>query len=278
MKTCVRCGREKPLAEFHRQNGHTGGRRTVCKVCRTSKEGTIHLEMAVTWPTPIRNIVSEVANRLPVKLEHYSGGGELSEREDEFRALFAGKRLRAYHCTRLLPHEIEDVRRGGLRLLTEDLVRRRIEEATIHGYVSRQLGDELLQGHVFATREHDNREKRVCFFLSTNVLRERVGSVWYLMTLWGGEAISFSSRSSAFEEHLKNLGTPAVIVVDLDISDPHRTHHAWPGILHAFVAKYLGERDADADVHYTRNVEGTRVVDVWTPGHPRYDEFKELPR
>lgn len=210
-------------------------------------------------------------------LEHYSGGGAVSEREDEFRTLFSGRGLRTYHATRLLPHEVENVRRRGLRLLTEELVRDRIEAAFRHGYVSREVADELLKGHVFATREHDNRERRVCFFLSTRVLSERVGNVWYLMTRWGGEAISFSSRSAAFGEHLKKLGRPAVVVADLDISEPHATHRAWPGILHAFVAKYLGNRDAGASLHYTRDVEGGRVVEIWTPGHRRYGQFKELP-
>lgn len=118
----------------------------------------------------------------------------------------------------------------------------------------------------------------MCFFLSTYVLRERVGSVWYLMGYWGGEAISFSSRASEYEHHLERIGVPAIVVVDLDMSEPWRTHHAWPGILHAFGARYLGKKGADADIFYTRDIEGSRIVDVWTPGDPSYDLYKELPR
>ena len=44
------------------------------------------------------------------------------------------------------------------------------------------------------------------------------------MRYWGGEALSFSSRSPAFEQHLEKIGVPAVVAADLDLSEPHKTH------------------------------------------------------
>src|SRR5215211_481668 len=55
-----------------------------------------------------------------------------------------GERLLAYHCTRLLAHEVEWVRREGLLPLSEDLVGRRIDTAREYGYVDDAARDELL--------------------------------------------------------------------------------------------------------------------------------------
>jgi hypothetical protein len=68
----------------------------------------------------------------------------------EFRRLFVGHRLRAYHATRLLDHEVAMIRGQGLRLLDEDLVVGRIKSAHESGHLSRVLRDRLLTGHVFA--------------------------------------------------------------------------------------------------------------------------------
>lgn len=163
-------------------------------------------------------------------------------------------------------------------MLTEELVRDRIRDVTSRNIISVALAEDLKVGHVFATNEFSNRHNQICFFLSTNVLRDQVGGVWNLMRYWGGEALSFSSRSLDFKQHLERVGAPAVVVADLDLSEPHETHAVWPGLLRAFVGRYLGEREAGGDVFYRRDVEGSRIVEVWAPGHPRYDSFKELPR
>lgn len=123
--------------------------------------------MPAGWPGTIKRMVGEVAQQVHAPLESIGYmDGLFSEREDEFRSLFSGRALRAFHCTRLLPHEEDWIRNRGLLLFTEQLVTERIERAVGVGAVTRQTADELLRSHVFATREHDNREKQVCFFLS----------------------------------------------------------------------------------------------------------------
>lgn len=117
--------------------------------------------MPAGWPID-KKFVVEVAQSLHVGLEHYSGGGPLSDREDEFRALLVGRGLRAFHCTRLLDYEIENVREHGLRLLTEDLVRGRIQEAARRDDIPSKLADELLRGHVFVQLTNTTIERTRC--------------------------------------------------------------------------------------------------------------------
>lgn len=177
-KTCIECGTEKPVGEFHRHSGYRDGRRPVCKSCRVEGHRSVELDMPAGWPGTIKRMVVEVAQQVHAPLESIGYmDGLFSEREDEFRSLFSGHALRAFHCTRLLPHEEEWIRNRGLLLLTEQLVMERIERAVDVGAVTRQTADDLLRSHVFATREHDNREKQVCFFLSPRVFEDRVGAV-----------------------------------------------------------------------------------------------------
>lgn len=240
---------------------------------------SVQLDLPAAWPRPVKAFVAEVAGSLAEPLGHWPGGGILDERESAFREAFEGAAVRAFHATRLLPHEIEAIRDSGLRMLTEDLVLSRIREAATAGFLDAHLVKELESGHVFATREFENRENQICFFLSTSVLEHRPGSVRNLMRYWGGEALSFSKRSSVFEQHLERLGVPAVVIADLDLTaSPNEIHRVWPGLLRAFAGRYVGERLAGASVHYGHDVDASRIADVWTPGHPRYDQFKELPR
>jgi hypothetical protein len=61
--------------------------------------------------------------------------GRWFDREQEEAALRAleGHLVRAYHCTRLTDREIRNVRRDGLRLLTPELVQRRLQDAVTDG-------------------------------------------------------------------------------------------------------------------------------------------------
>jgi hypothetical protein len=149
--------------------------------------------------------------------------GVFSEREDDFRSLFSDTSIRAFHATRLLPHEERDVRHRGLRVLTEGLVIDRIERAVDAGGLSRKTADRLLRSHVF-THEWDHREGQVCFFLSRYVLARQVGAVSGLLRYWGGEAMSMSSKSLEHRDALEQLGRPAIVAADLDLSGSRQTH------------------------------------------------------
>ena len=49
MKTCSRCGYEKPLDDFNRQRGSSDGRRPECKECRNAARRKHYRENAHLW-------------------------------------------------------------------------------------------------------------------------------------------------------------------------------------------------------------------------------------
>lgn len=236
---------------------------------------TIDVDDRRTWPRAVRDAVRLVADRLAGTASYTSdlrpGDGE----EDRFRAQLPGP-LRAYHATRLLPHEVSDIREHGLRPLTRDLVHRRVDDALAHGHITLQERDALHGVNVFDTHDADGRRDQVCLFLSRRVLDEDIAAVWRLLTIWGGEGIHMADGSTEFRPLLTSLGQPAIVVVDVDLHEPHHTHPVWPGVLKCFVGRQLGFREWGADVMIQGPVPATAIVDVWQPGHPEFDRHGEL--
>jgi len=231
-----------------------------------------------TWPAEVQAACEELAARAMDSPEYVSDLNLSSENEDSFRTLLRGHLVVAFHATRLLPHEVQGIRTGGLRRLTAELVMDRVEQASNHGLITDEERAALRGAHVFATGEARNREGRVCFFLSESTLRNRLHGVRPLMREWGGEAISMSSGGAGFRPRLRQLGAPAIVVATLNLDQGQRVHSVWPGVQDVFVGRWLGLDDVDADVHFRDDVPAQHIEAVWLPGHAEYDRFPGLPR
>jgi hypothetical protein len=279
-KTCTECLIEKPVTEFHRHSGYRDGRRPMCNACGLGEPRVIELDLPAAWPRRIRDMVNDVRHEIRSSLESLGYFDEIfTEREDEFRALFRTTPIRAFHCTRLLEHEVEWIRRHGLRPLTEQLVLERIRGPPMKGTSTGEWPTRLRRSHVFATEESDNRKNQICLFLSAESLSDARGrAMGEFMRYWGGEALSMSNKALELRPLLETLGRPAVVVVDLEVSAASGATRIYPGLLRAFVNRLVGEKEADAHIYYRREITPDRIIDIWTPGHPAYDRFPELPR
>lgn len=89
----------------------------------------VDVDDRTTWPPQVSEIVDQWAKQYKGTTKYTS---DLAlPLEDEFRELLSGRLLRAYHCTRLLPHEVRMVRETGLRPLSADLLCERIESVVV---------------------------------------------------------------------------------------------------------------------------------------------------
>jgi hypothetical protein len=199
------------------------------------------------------------------------------ELEDEFQHGLAGHLLRAYHATRLLPHEVEMIREQGLRLLTEELVLDRVDAAWRHSFVSDEEAEVLRSSHVFAHRGQAwNRANQICLLLSTNSMENRGKGIQWLLRTWGGEAVQMSSGHEHLSERVNQLGNPAIVVADLDLNDGEK-HALFPGLHKAFVGRMIGLEGIDADIFYRSPIPPDRIAAIWQPGDPEYDRYAGLP-
>lgn len=227
-----------------------------------------------TWPAGLRAVIAQVVDG--VKPGSYVDELDIGFDDDYVLELFQGRPLRAYHATRLLPHEVDSVKRDGLRRLTEDHIERRIAGAVDVGAIDSEAAGFLLAHTVFVKKHAvENRKDQVCAIAGSNVFTEHPSGVRLLLSTWGGEGI-YWCVGDEMEARLRTLGRPSIVVLDLPLDGAQWL--MFPG-LGAVLAACLGRLDSPgADVHYKGAVPASAVVDVWQPGMPGYDQFDRLPR
>lgn len=231
-----------------------------------------------TWPPEVAEFVRRAAAAVRGAVRHTSDLFA-HEGEERFLQVLRGSTIRAYHCTRLLEHELAGIRAHGLRRLTAELVLERIEKALEYKAITPAEAEQLRKGHAFATGDEENREGRVCLFSNRQTMDD-AHSVKDLLGIWGGEAI-YSHVGTEWEPRLKKLGRPAVVVVDLDVNQPpqgKKEHYVTPSVLAGFISVELGFEDPGFEIHFMGDIPATQVADIWTPGHPEYDRHRDLPR
>lgn len=225
-----------------------------------------------TWPPAALLFAEEEARRLAGTTEYPADLAVRPESELHFRQLM-GDRVIGYHATRLLDHEIAGIRTAGLRRLTEQLVRERIEAARASSALSDAEADRTLRFNVFARGLQEHRENQVWFVLGRMVLDDDADGLAPLLSTWGGEGI----RGGPDPTGAWAIGSPAIVVAALDLTVPERIS-SWTSLQKVCVATVLGMADAGAEGCVFDDIPASRIVDIWQPGQPEYDRLTKLVR
>ncbi len=231
-----------------------------------------------TWPSQIVDIVEKWADQLRGTTKYTSDLALPLEYEDEFRELLSGRLLRAYHCTRFLPHELQMVKEAGLRALTADLVFDRIKSAQDEGVIGTVDSKELHTSHAFAMGDQQYRENQVCFILSKNMFLYNIHGCEPLLKAWGGEGIYRYSRKPSILMHLNELSKPTVVVAHINLSGKYSPHRVYPALHKVFVGADLSFSDLGADVFYKVPVPPEYIERILQSGMPEYDLLGDLPK
>jgi hypothetical protein len=243
-----------------------------------SPKAGIDVDAAMTWPVEIRDAAERIANEVRGRSRYVNDVEALPNLAEELRGLFVGRLLRAYHATRLLDHEITMIRRQGLRVLEEALILQRIEEVSRRGHLSGAERDQLVSGNVFSEGKSHGRAGHVSLFLSRTPLDRRVSGVWSLLTTWGGEGIYMAHGGHALREKLGELGTPTIVVVDVDLGPDPEIHGIYPELWKLYVGRLLGREPQGADLFYKSPVPPECIAEFWQPGDAAWDAYRQLPR
>jgi hypothetical protein len=234
----------------------------------------IDVDTPATWPEQTHRWAADYAQRLTGTTEYPGDLAVPLEHEDDFRASFATRKLLAYHCTRLLPDEIDAIRERGLRRLDKRLVDDRIAAAAASGALAPEARAFAEMRNVYALGNERYRTDQICFVLGRSTFDEDPGGCDALLRYWGGEAMRGGPDDALL---LGVLGTPAIVVSQLNLTGSHRHSRTSPPLGNLFVATLLGLRHRGADVFYRDDVPGEDVLDIWVPGNPQYDRHRELP-
>jgi hypothetical protein len=239
-------------------------------------QGIIDPDDCTTWPDEVLQWARDCAARSEGSTEFTSDlNSELIEREDEFQTLFATRRVLVYHCTRLLPHEVDGIREHGLQPLSKELVVERIERAYELGALGAVEVTRLKEANVFAVDNTAGRVGQVCFVMGRAAFDDSVGGCDPLLSMWGGEAIYWGLADGP-DPPL--LGLPAIVVARTEVNAADRKPLVFPSLAKLFVGALLGTEGQYADVFVRAPVPPEDIIDVWQPGNGEYDRHPRLPR
>lgn len=239
----------------------------------------LDIEDPATWPDELRDLALTHAERAADSGTDPPSAA-LAEAESQFRGLVGDRGVLAFHCTRLLYHEREAIRSGGLQRLDSALVRARIEGAYEQGAISADERRHVSATNIYARDDphlREGRERQICFVIGRLAFDSDPGGCEPLLGTWGGEAI----RSGAGTEAALHCGTPAIVVTRIARVADSPTDLMFPGLGVLLVRRCLREhpRSRHADyLHRSSDVPAADILDVWQPGQTEYDRHEELPR
>lgn len=221
----------------------------------------VDVDRPASWPAQIRCVITS----------HDRDARHRGEAEAALRSALDGYGVLAYHCTRLFPHEVETLRSQGLRMLTRELVSIRIEAAVAAGLLRGEARAHAERRNVYVEGSPAGREGQVCLALGRGVFDHDPAAVTPLLAIWGGEAIRGGPGAP---DALRGLGTPTIVVAQLDLSS--REYSSCPWLAEVF-ADALEGHSARADLHWRRDIEAESIIGIWQPGDSEYDRHAKLP-
>lgn len=239
----------------------------------------IDIDKPATWPDEVLTLVQGWCRTVAANTDSIGSLGLAVELEDQLRGLIAELPVRAYHCTRILPHEADSIRSEGLKALTPELVEARITLAEQHGDMDPEEARKLRSGTAFSTGNTRGRANQVCLILSANQFVFDPADCSPLLAVWGGEGMHGGPLGgSKAPATIKDLGRPAIIQVAVKLGGDWNHHRTTPGLHNVFVASVLNVPDLTGLVYYRDSIPGGQVEAISHPGSPFYDRFVGLPQ
>lgn len=141
---------------------------------------------------------------------------------NDLRRLLNPNRLEMVHCTKLLAHEIENIKNYGLRVLTTELVTERISSAFEYEYLTVQEKEFLLNDYQRKLNRNDYKYRQNQLWLVTpKRLSSHDCGAERLFTSWGGESVynEHDVDQTPIAKKLKALGIPCIVLTSVRIAD-----------------------------------------------------------
>lgn len=226
----------------------------------------VELDDDTTWPAGFRSIVEQAAAAATEDTWFFGSD------EAEAMGSLAGFRVRAYHCTRLTPREVESVRFEGLKPLSSLFTDERLANAVADGHLSKEEAAFYGQTEL----PSDANRAGIVWSFTDRASLAVASQIGYLVEYWGGEGINMDldSRSSEMER-LRWVGTPSVVIAALDVSNHYQSGH--PGVLSAAV-RHLRTKDGGTSIASKVSINPEYIEAIEHPGGTFWNQYVWTPR
>lgn len=167
----------------------------------------IHFEESTNWPDDIRALL----------VEHDRNHIDIDTAVHALAHTLRAYSLVGFHCTRLAPHEVENILAMGMQTLSVELVERRVDAAMEAGLISKEQSVRLKASHL-AADEYRAKMIHFCFFEP----HRDSGGANDFFDHWGGEALYNNHECDAeLGPLLASIGRPAIIEAEVPIAWLH---------------------------------------------------------
>lgn len=219
----------------------------------------VDVDDTASWPDEVVEFIEEQSETADLESNPF-----MSAEDEILLNLLDSMHLLVYHATRLLPHEVIEIKTSGLQILTKELVTKKIQGAVAGGYLEKKVGDELLEDSKLWSDPHAHRANQICFVLGKTPFEREDSGLWPLFSIWGGESINFTKVGSKYKSLLKEIGEPAVIKAILPLTR-NATMHVHPGLTTSFIKVFRNEPDASDIFWEDISIPGSCILNIVPP-------------
>ncbi|EGQ8028748.1 hypothetical protein ACWOVX_004332 [Vibrio vulnificus] len=236
---------------------------------------SIVISQQSTWPEQVVDYLDR--NHLKFIGWETSGGDRVSAYEYdqailEFRSLLKQFSLVGYHCTKLTPYEIEDIRKHGMKLQCGESLKQRVLRLE-----SAQEIDKVVAQKLLACNQADdsNRAFMLWFCFFEPHLAGFYG-IHRFFKSWGGEALYNRHENQKITgDALKEIGIPCVIKAKVTISSLKASYYPCSVLIRAYLQGrgYVIDNSIEHEGYSTEDISADQIEAIYQ--HPS-DEFAQL--
>ena len=240
----------------------------------TDSSGPLDLGDPATWTEQCRDFIDGAI----VELDRCDGswrsvspsdlGYSLShvdrqyEIEDELRLdVIADELIVLNHFTRLLPHQIEEIREHGMRPLTQERHEQRQRTASV------VTGIDVQEALDRPSRWYQHRDHQLWAVAPLHPAAIEAGDgLTCFLDSYGGEASYQGRRDDEAVESLTSESVPRIV----QFSAPPSAMNTYGAIWKVLAAQRAGNRNAWHEWYVNEAIPGHRVLDLLHPNHAKW--------
>ncbi|MGF1832182.1 hypothetical protein [Photobacterium sanguinicancri] len=214
-----------------------------------------------TWPDEIVDYLDE--NHLKFLGWETPGDDRVSAYEYdqailEFRSLLKPLSLVGYHCTKLTPYEIEDVRLNGMKLQNLESLKQRVLRLESTAEITETVAKELISINQADDR---NRAGMLWFCFYEPHLAGFYGIQRFFKS-WGGEALyNHHENRKNTGEVLKKIGVPCVIKARVVIESLKESYYPCSALIRVYLLNrgYVVDNGIEHEGYSTQNICSNQI-------------------
>ncbi len=187
--------------------------------------------------------------------------------------MMAERTIRAWHYTRLTDGEAAMIQAKGMRPMSLNLIRRRLDAMVEAGELSSTVGDNLFAASPYHEQIDGNRNDKI--WLSSQPFEMDDSMVTGLVNGWGGESLNFAHQEGPIADLLGTIGRPRVIEFALPLRITTRIESAAKDVVdtYSFALDCQGAWGGGSDIVVVEPIPPEMILAIHSPAETDYERF-----